>query len=272
MPPGARAVHPEVSVLIRGGSPTAARRDRRSRSGRSGPDDRGSPVNQRILIVDDEADLRELVRYQLEKAGFQTRQAATGSEALDAARSWKPDAVVLDLMLPDIPGTDVCRVLRSDPVLRDIAVIMLTARSEEVDRVVGFELGADDYVTKPFSPRELTLRLKAVLKRLRRGAVADEDLRIGDLLIQRGSHRAYVKGRELTLTATEFKLLTHLVATRGRVQTRDYLLDAVWGDETHVTLRTVDTHMKRLREKLGPVKAYIETVRGVGYRFRDVVA
>jgi two-component system phosphate regulon response regulator PhoB len=229
-------------------------------------------LSQRILIVDDEADLRELVRYQLEGAGFQTREATTGSEALDAARSWKPDAVILDLMLPDIPGTEVCRALRSDPVLRDTAVIMLTARGEEVDRVVGFELGADDYVTKPFSPRELTLRLQAVLKRVRGGAVADEDLRIGDLLIQRGSHRVYVKGRELSLTATEFKLLLHLASTRGRVQTRDYLLDAVWGDETHVTLRTVDTHMKRLREKLGSAKAYIETVRGVGYRFRDVVA
>jgi two-component system phosphate regulon response regulator PhoB len=227
---------------------------------------------KRILIVDDEADLRDLVQYNLEQAGFQTRQAGTGSEAIEVARAWKPDAVVLDLMLPDLPGTDVCRILRSDPVLRDVAVIMLTARGEEVDRVVGFELGADDYVTKPFSPRELALRLRAVLKRARRGAVAEEDLRIGDLLVQRESHRAYVKGKEVALTATEFKLLVQLTTTRGRVQTREFLLDSVWGDETHVTLRTVDTHMKRLREKLGSAKGYIETVRGVGYRFRDVAA
>ena len=229
-------------------------------------------MSKRILIVDDEADLRDLVQYSLEQAGFEARHAATGSEALAVARAWKPDAVILDLMLPDLPGTDVCRILRSDPVLRDVAVIMLTARSEEVDRVVGFELGADDYVTKPFSPRELALRVKAVLKRARRGAIAEEDLRIGELLVQRESHRAFVKGKEVALTATEFKLLVQLATTRGRVQTREYLLDSVWGDDTHVTLRTVDTHMKRLREKLGSVKDCIETVRGVGYRFRDAAA
>ena len=227
---------------------------------------------KRILIVDDEGDLRELVKYNLEQSGFQTREASTGSEALEATRTWKPDAVILDLMLPDLPGTDVCRILRADPALRDVAVIMLTARGEEVDRVVGFELGADDYVTQPFSPRELALRVKAVLKRARRGSVGEEDIRLGDLLVQRESHRVHVKGKEIVLTATEFKLLVQLATTRGRVQTREFLLDTVWGDETHVTLRTVDTHMKRLREKLGTAKPYIETVRGVGYRFRDVAA
>ncbi len=227
---------------------------------------------QRVLIVDDEADLCALLKYHLEEAGFQTRQALTGGEALETARRWKPDAVILDIMLPDLSGTEVCRILRSDPRSRNLAIIMLTARGDEVDRVVGFELGADDYVTKPFSPRELTLRVRSVLKRARQGAAAEEDVQIGDLLIQRGSHRAFVKGREVSLTATEFKLLVQLASTRGRVQTRDYLLETVWGDDTVVTLRTVDTHMKRLREKLGPAKKYIETVRGVGYRFRDVIA
>ena len=226
----------------------------------------------RVLIVDDEKDLCDLVKYHLEEAGFETRQAVTGSDALEVAKSWKPDAVVLDLMLPDLPGTEVCRILRSDPRFRNLGIIMLTAKGDEVDRVVGFEVGADDYVTKPFSPRELTLRVRSIVKRTRQGAATDEDLQIGDLLIQRGNHRAFVSGSEVTLTATEFKLLEQLASARGRVQTRDFLLDVVWGDSTHVTLRTVDTHMKRLREKLGPAKEYIETVRGVGYRFRDTIA
>ncbi len=227
---------------------------------------------KKVLIVDDEADLCDLVKYHLEQDGFETRTSLTGSDALQALRSWKPDAVLLDLMLPDLPGTEICRIIRADPVRRDLPVIMLTARGEEVDRVVGLELGADDYVTKPFSPRELVLRVRAVLKRTRGGAVGDEELRIGDLLVERAGHRAFVKGKELSLTAKEFKLLTQLATTRGRVQTRDHLLDTIWGDETYVTPRTVDTHMKRLREKLGPAKGYIETVRGVGYRFRDDVA
>jgi two-component system phosphate regulon response regulator PhoB len=231
----------------------------------------GLEMSKRILIIDDEPDLCDLVKYHLNQEGFNTRTALTGGEALEILHSWLPDAVVLDLMLPDLSGTEICRIIRADPVLRDIAVIMLTARSEEVDRVVGFELGADDYVTKPFSPRELVLRTRAVIKRARRGAMYDEDLRIGDLLVQRAEHRAFVKGRELSLTATEFKLLAYLAATRGRVQTRDHLLDVVWGDSTYVTRRTVDTHLKRLREKLGSARGYIETIRGVGYRFRDNV-
>ncbi|MFQ5457243.1 MAG: response regulator [Myxococcota bacterium] len=226
-------------------------------------------MGKKILIVDDEKDLCDLVKYHLEQAGFTTRVALTGGAALEAAQKWKPDALVLDLMLPDLSGTEVCRLIRADPLIKDVAVIMLTAKGEEIDRVVGFELGADDYVTKPFSPRELVLRVKAVLKRARSGSVEERDLRIGDLLVQRDGHRAFVKKKELSLTATEFKLLVHLLSTRGRVQTRDHLLDTVWGDETYVTPRTVDTHVKRLREKMGPVKGYIETVRGVGYRFRD---
>ena len=227
---------------------------------------------KKVLIVDDEADLCDLVKYHLEQEGFKTRTALTGGEALEALRSWKPDALLLDLMLPDLSGTEICRIIRSDTLTHDLPVLMLTARGEEVDRVVGFELGADDYVTKPFSPRELVLRVKALLKRARRGSASAEEIRIGDLLVQQAGHRAFVKGKEVSLTAKEFKLLNHLASTRGRVQTRDHLLDTIWGDETYVTPRTVDTHMKRLREKLGPVKGYIETVRGVGYRFRDDVA
>jgi two-component system phosphate regulon response regulator PhoB len=222
----------------------------------------------RILIVDDEPDLVRLLEYNLKQAGFETETASTGEAALAAARARKPDAVVLDLMLPDLPGTEVCRQLRRDERLRNTPIIMLTAKSEEVDRVVGFELGADDYVTKPFSVRELVLRLKAIL---RRGSTPEEEKgpkSLGPLRVDLEGHHAYVDDVEVVLTALEFKLLTTLMGRLDRVQSREQLLSDVWGITAEVETRTVDTHVKRLREKLGSARDYIETVRGVGYRMK----
>jgi len=226
----------------------------------------------RILIVEDEADLRDMVGYNLRSAGHEVREAQDVAEALAAVRSFRPDLVLLDLMLPDRPGTELCRKLKGDPETSGIRVVMLTARSEEIDRVVGFELGADDYVAKPFSVRELVLRVNAVL---RRGApvdaTPDESLELGRLRIDRARHRVTVDGEEAPLTALEFKLLWTLASRRGRVQSRERLLEDVWEMNPDVTTRTVDTHVKRLREKLGPACAWVETVRGVGYRFVEDV-
>jgi len=227
----------------------------------------------RILIVEDEADLRDLVGYNLKAAGHEVREAQDVGEALAAVRSFRPDLVLLDLMLPDRPGTELCRKLKGDPETSAIRVVMLTARSEEIDRVVGFELGADDYVAKPFSVRELVLRVNAVL---RRGAPVaaepiEEALRLGLLEIDRSRHRVTVDGEEAPLTALEFKLLWTLASRRGRVQSRERLLEDVWEMNPEVTTRTVDTHVKRLREKLGAAGAYVETVRGVGYRFAEEI-
>lgn len=227
-------------------------------------------MGERILVVDDEPDLLELVRFNLSQAGYAVETAATGKEAVERIRRAPPDLVVLDLMLPDLPGTDVCREIRSDPRLAELPVVMLTARSEEVDRVVGFELGADDYVPKPFSPRELVLRVKAVLRR--RQAPEQARARIlehGCLRIDPDRHRCFVEGLEVPLTAKEFGLLATLMGRPGRVLTRERLLDEVWGADITVTSRTIDTHLKRLREKLGPGGDLIETVRGVGYRFAE---
>ena len=222
-----------------------------------------------ILIVDDERELVQTLAWNAERDGFQVRTAFTGAEALAQARTEpRPDLVVLDLMLPDIPGTEVCRQLRADPTTRDLAVIMLTARAEEIDRVVGFELGADDYVTKPFSPRELMLRVRAVMRRAHPASAESELLVFGKLRLDEGAHQCWVAGEEVPLTALEFKLLTFLLARRGRVQSRETLLDEVWGIHAAVTTRTVDTHVKRLRQKLGVCGDYIETRRGFGYRFR----
>ncbi len=230
-------------------------------------------MSERILIVDDEVDLLKMVDFNLKGAGFSTLRAQTGRDALKLARTERPDLILLDLMLPDVLGTDVCRELKSDADTREIPVIMVTAKGEEIDRVVGFELGAEDYVTKPFSPRELVLRVRALLKRSRRGGPADDDgegvLEFGEILIDQSRHRVTVDERELALTALEFRLLTTFVKRRGRVQTRERLLDDVWGIDVEVTTRTVDTHVKRLREKLGEAGRYVETVRGVGYRFRE---
>lgn len=224
----------------------------------------------RILIVEDEDDLRDLLVWNLQAAGHEVAEAATGAAGIAQARSFRPDLVLLDLMLPDIQGTDVCRRIRTDPSLASTRVVMLTARGEESDRVVGFELGADDYVVKPFSVRELVLRVGAVL---RRGVEAEEEapMEAGLLVLDRARHKVTVGGDEVPLTALEFKLLSALLSRRGRVQSRERLLEDVWEMNPDVTTRTVDTHVKRLREKLGPASAYVETVRGVGYRFSERV-
>ena len=228
-------------------------------------------MSTRILIVDDEADLLTTLAYNFDREGYRVQSAADGESALAAARAQPPpDLIILDLMLPDLPGTEICRRLRADPWTRSLPIIMLTAKGDEVDRVVGFEVGADDYVVKPFSVRELLLRVRAVLRRAEASA-ADEasTVRFGVLHVDRSSHRAWVEERELALTALEFRLLDTFLARKGRVQTRDALLSDVWGIDAEVTTRTVDTHVKRLREKLGDAGRYIETLRGVGYRFRS---
>ena len=222
-----------------------------------------------ILIVEDEPDLVETLAYSLQRAGFQTVVAFSGYEALDqASRYDEIGLVLLDVMLPDLSGLEVCRHLKSDPKTRDVPIIMLTAKGEEIDRVVGFELGADDYVVKPFSVRELVLRVKAVLRRSTAPeAAAPPTHSFGALELDTEGHRVWVSGEEIELTALEFKLLSTLLERKGRVQTRDRLLNDVWGYSIHVTTRTVDTTIRRLREKLAKAEAYIETVRGVGYRF-----
>jgi two-component system phosphate regulon response regulator PhoB len=226
-------------------------------------------VNQRVLIVDDEPDLLELVRLHLEQAGYGTETADTGGEALLALKRQLPDLVILDLMLPDISGTELCRRLRADPDFKDLPIIMLTARADEVDRVVGLELGADDYVTKPFSPRELTLRVGAILRRRSPQSDGATALEHAALRLEPERRRCFVAGVEVELTAKEFEILQSLMSRGGRVMTRDALLEAVWGTDISVTSRTIDTDLKRLREKLGECGSLIETVRGVGYRFTD---
>jgi two-component system phosphate regulon response regulator PhoB len=226
-------------------------------------------MTARILVVDDEPDLLELVRFNLSQAGFQVDTALSGREALEQLKAAPPDLLVLDLMLPDVSGNDICRQIRSDSALADLPIVMLTAKSEEVDRVVGFELGADDYVPKPFSPRELTLRVRAVLRRRASAPAPGHTIEHGCLRVDPERHRCFVEGQEIELTAKEFRLLSTLMARPGRVMTRERLLDEVWGSEITVTSRTIDTHLKRLREKLGAAGDLIETVRGVGYRFAE---
>jgi len=222
-----------------------------------------------ILIVDDEPDVVDLLVYNLQKAGFKTLTARDGHAALQAARDELPAVVVLDLMLPGLDGTDVCRQLKADPKTAATPVIMLTAKAEEVDRIVGLELGADDYITKPFSPRELILRIKTILRRGAGTRAPGEVLKLNDLVVNIAKHDVTFKGKPIELTATEFKLLALLLERRGRVQTRDALLTDVWGYEGDVDTRTVDTHVRRLREKLGKAADWLETVRGVGYRFTE---
>jgi two-component system phosphate regulon response regulator PhoB len=220
----------------------------------------------KLLVVEDETDLVKTLEYNFRQAGFEVFTATSGREGLRLAGTKSPDLVLLDLMLPDIQGVEVCRQLRGDPKTRSTPVIILTARGEEVDRVVGFEIGADDYVTKPFSVRELILRARAVLRRGEQPSSVDV-VRLGALVIDSEAHRVHVEGREVSLTALEFRLLWTLVQRRDRVQTRETLLNDVWGLNLNVETRTIDTHIKRLREKLGKAGALIETVRGVGYRF-----
>ena len=226
-------------------------------------------MSHRILVVDDEPDITALVAYHLARAGYRVSTATTGPDALRAAREERPDIVVLDLMLPGVSGYEVLRELRQRPETREVGVILLTSRREETDRIKGFSLGADDYLTKPFSPQELTLRVAALLRRLQAPAVAaGSSLIEGPLIIDRASHRVTLDGEELQLTATEFKLLSMLVERRGRVQTRPQLLETVWDAQPDIQTRTVDMHVQRLRAKLGELGDLIETVRGFGYRFR----
>ena len=226
---------------------------------------------ERILIVDDEPDIAATVAFNLEREGFTPITAHDGASALAALQADPPpDLVILDLMLPDMSGTEICRRIRQEPTTARLPVVMLTARSEDIDRVVGFEVGADDYVVKPFSTRELVLRVRAILRRSESAAATDtaNTLTIGPLRLDFEGHRLWVDGEEILLTALEFRLLKTLIQRRGRVQTREILLTQVWEMSGDLTTRTVDTHVRRLRKKLGSAAVYIETLRGVGYRFQ----
>jgi len=225
-------------------------------------------AKQKILVVDDEPDIVEMVSVNLKNAGFEVQAAADGADALRKARANSPSLIVLDIMLPESDGLEVCKVLRRDPLTASIPIIMLTAKASEVDRVVGLELGADDYLTKPFSPRELVLRVKKQLNRTAPAAAADQ-LKCGEITIDKPRHTVRFRDKLLDLTVTEFKLVALLAERKGRVQSREQLLKDVWGYNSLIDTRTVDTHMRRLRDKLGPAASYLDTVRGVGYRFKE---
>ena len=227
-------------------------------------------MSQKIYIVEDEPDIRETLKYNFSNEGFKVFTAPDGEKALSNIKKVLPDVLILDLMLPGISGLDVCKSIRADDDIRDMSIIMLTAKGEEIDRVIGFELGADDYVTKPFSVRELILRVKVLLKKQRESLVENKLVTFGPIRIDLDAHELKINDKEIVLTALEFKLLQHLVKRKGRVQTREQLLGDVWGYSAEVTTRTVDTHIKRLREKLGNTSDYIQTIRGVGYRFSNV--
>ena len=223
-----------------------------------------------ILVVDDEADLVELVSYNLKKEGFIVDSASDGEKALTRIRKGKYDLLILDLMLPGIQGMELCRILRNDPKTSVLPIIMLTAKGEEVDRILGLEMGADDYMAKPFSPRELLARVKAVLRRSKEKPVSEKILKIGDLEIDRERYVVLVRTKPVKLSATEFKLLLFLAERKGKVFSRDQLLDAVWRDEAFVEPRTVDVHIRRLRSNIEEDSAkpkYIKTLRGIGYFF-----
>ena len=223
-------------------------------------------MSKHILIVEDEKDLSDTLEYNFKNAGYKVSISLEGYKAISLATGKNnPDLVILDLMLPDISGLDVCKEIRSNPVSKNTPILMLTAKGEEVDRILGFELGADDYLVKPFSLRELTLRVAALLKR-NVPVESDENIILGDLNIDLAAHRVFLETNEVTLTAKEFDLLVHLARHNGRVQTRDYLLEQIWGYSSDVTTRTVDTHIKRLRSKIGSFGNLIETVRSIGYR------
>ena len=225
-------------------------------------------MSQKILIIEDEPDIRKTLEYNISREGYDVISASSLSDGREKLESASFSLLLLDLMLPDGSGLDLCRELKQDKSLSSMPVIILTAKDDEVDKVVGFELGADDYVTKPFSVRELILRVKAVLKRGERKSDNMEVQRqFGELKIDVDSHEVFVNDEQVSLTALEFKLLRQLVDRRGRVQSRDQLLSDVWGYSSDVTTRTVDTHIKRLREKLGDMGKYVQTIRGVGYKF-----
>jgi two-component system phosphate regulon response regulator PhoB len=225
---------------------------------------------EKILIAEDEADVQELVSLHLRNAGFVPVNAENGPEAIRRAREDSPSLIVLDIMLSGMNGLEVCKLLKADDATSQIPLIMLTAKAEEPDRITGLELGADDYMTKPFSPRELVLRVKNVLRRASPSATQEtSQLKAGLVAIDRERHIVRVRGKQVELTATEFKLLSLLIERRGRVQSRDGLLNEVWGYESAIDTRTVDTHVRRLREKLGAAADCIETVRGFGYRVAE---
>jgi phosphate regulon transcriptional regulator PhoB len=225
---------------------------------------------QKVLVVDDEADLVELVSYNLKKEGFLVDSASDGEKALTKIRKGTYDLLILDLMLSGIQGMELCRILRNDPKTSVLPIIMLTAKGEEVDKILGLEMGADDYMAKPFSPRELVARVKAVLRRSKEKPVSEKLLKIGDLEIDRERYIVLVKTKPVKLSATEFKLLVFLAERRGKVFSRDQLLDAIWRDEAFVEPRTVDVHVRRLRSSIEEDPArprYIKTMRGIGYFF-----
>ncbi len=224
---------------------------------------------EKILVVEDDKNLSKLIKYNMEKAGFDCEAVPTGEIALKTLDKQPVDLVILDIMLPKMDGLQVCKQLKQDKKLAVIPIIMLTAKGEEIDRIVGFELGADDYIVKPFSVRELILRIKAILKRNKKEKIPQNILTADKLTIDISRHKVIAHKKEIELTLIEFKLLVLLVQRKGRVQSRDSLLNDVWDISSEVTTRTVDTHIKRLRQKLGRVGELIETVRGVGYRFDD---
>ncbi len=226
-------------------------------------------ITKTIHIVEDEPDIRETLAYNLSQEGFKVSEFSDAESCLDKIQKKKPDLLILDLMLPGMSGLDLCKEIRADKSLQNLAIIMLTAKGEEVDRIIGFELGADDYVTKPFSVRELILRVKVILKKQTDTTENNELVEFGPIKLNLDAHEVLINDDEIILTALEFKLLKHLIQRRGRVQTRDQLLGDVWGYSSEITTRTVDTHIKRLREKLGTVGDYIQTVRGVGYRLNN---
>ncbi|MCK5534419.1 response regulator transcription factor [bacterium] len=224
---------------------------------------------EKILVIEDDKHLSKLIKYNMEKAGFDCVATPTGEIALKTLDRQPVDLIILDIMLPKMDGLQVCKQIKQDKKLAAIPIIMLTAKGEEIDRIVGFELGADDYIVKPFSVRELILRIKAILKRNKKEKTLQNILTAGKLTIDIPRHKVMVNKKEIELTLIEFKLLVTLIERKGRVQSRDRLLDDVWDISSEVTTRTVDTHVKRLRQKLGPAGNLIETVRGIGYRFAD---
>lgn len=222
-----------------------------------------------ILVIEDERDLLDLISFNLEREGYKVLTALDGATGLEIARTGYPNLIILDLMLPGIMGTDICKILKKNEKTSAIPIIMLTAKGEEIDRVVGFEVGADDYVVKPFSNRELILRIKAVLRRTEPGKQPDKIIRVGNITIDTGSHVVTAGGEEVVLTTTEYKLLLNLAERLGRVQNRDLLLKNVWGYNYVGDTRTVDTHITRLRNKLGDAGELIKTVRGFGYKMEE---
>lgn len=226
--------------------------------------------SKKILIIDDEPDVADLVAYHLKAKGYHVETVTNPNVGVGTARSFLPDLVVLDIMMPDLNGIQICRILRADPKLKQIPIIFLTARAEEADRIAGFETGCDDYVCKPFSIKELILRIQSIFRRAAEDVLENiKQLQVGAIVLDTERHEVTVHGRPVEMTATEFKLLRLLMERRGRVQTREHLLINVWNYETEIETRTVDTHIRRVREKLGAEAEWIETIRGVGYRMAE---